>query len=84
MTIMNPFSAIAAREAVHDHFGLVVAAAARAHALKQGALPRAQAEETHPASLALTEIASGAWDAEDLAPYLAAPAEETKCIPHLN
>lgn len=81
---MNPFAAIAAREAVHDHFGLVLAAAARAHALKQGALPRVEAEDTHPAALSLTEIARGAWDAEDLAPYLAAPADETKRIPRLN
>jgi DNA-directed RNA polymerase subunit omega len=81
---MDPFAAIAARQSVKDHFGLVLAAAARAHALHRGAPPRAETGETHPAWLALAEIASGALDGDELHPFLAAPADQPKRILRLN
>jgi len=67
---MDPLIVIDAKKVVPDPFALAVAAAARARALHHGAEPRVNAEVGPGPYLALSEIASGAFREEELAPFL--------------
>src|SRR4028119_2205355 len=67
---MDPLIVIDAKKVVPDPFALVMAAAARARALRHGAEPRASVPVEPAPDLALSEIASGAFAAEELAPFL--------------
>tara|TARA_B100000614_G_scaffold259350_1_gene283770 strand:- start:10879 stop:11130 length:252 start_codon:yes stop_codon:yes gene_type:complete len=69
---MNPYIVIDAKKVVPDHFGLVLAASARGHALKAGAQPLVDDAECSPAELAMKEIASRAISEDDLTNFLSA------------
>lgn len=76
---MNPLIVFDAKEVVTDPFGLTLAAAARARALRQGAESRIIPGVDPGPHLALAEIAGGAFAEEELAPFL----PETAGVPRL-
>jgi DNA-directed RNA polymerase subunit omega len=67
---MDPHVVFMCQKVLPNPFVLTVAAAARAHALNAGAEPRVTAASASIAEIALQEIANGAFDDHELAPFL--------------
>ncbi|WP_084637927.1 DNA-directed RNA polymerase subunit omega [Paracoccus sp. J55] len=67
---MNPLLPVDCQAAMPDRFGLVLAAAARTRALREGAAPRLGDASNSATETALAEIAAGAFAPEELSPFL--------------
>ena len=75
---MNPLIVFDAKKVVPNPFALVVAAAARSRALRQGAEPRVDSEVEPGPHLALGEIAADAFAEEELAPFSSIAGAEAR------
>ena len=67
---MDPFVVFDCAKVLPNRFALTLAAAARSRAIQRGAQPRSNEPAASPGDLALHEIASGAFTAAELAPFL--------------
>jgi DNA-directed RNA polymerase subunit omega len=75
---MDPHVVFDCQEVVPNRFALTVAAAARARALISGAKPRLDLPDAGATSLALHEIAAGAFRQDELAPFLSGSASPAR------
>lgn len=67
---MDPFVVFDCQQVVPDRFALALAAAARSRALLRGAQPRLAGSGKGATEVALQEIAGGAFNRTELAPFL--------------
>lgn len=75
---MDPHVVFDCQDVVPNRFALTVAAAARARALIRGAQPRLDLPDAGTTSLALHEIAAGAFRQDELTPFLSGSARPAR------
>jgi DNA-directed RNA polymerase subunit omega len=67
---MDPHIVFDCEKVLPNRFDLAVAAAARVRALSRGGEPRIRISDTGRTELALREIAAGAFEPDELAPFM--------------
>lgn len=79
---MNPLRVLDCQRVLPDRFGLVLAAAARTRALREGAPPQLDDAPDSETETALCEIAAGLFSLEELSAFLPPAAPKRLAKPH--